>query len=109
MVKFLGFLSVFSICFVFILSISFVQRMFVKAYSVFVFCFTLFYFCAQLALLWHKMGFQKRNPVCCTSFMGSKGSTYDGSFTSVVQEPIRPYLWRSPVFCLIIADNGRQI
>jgi hypothetical protein len=31
------------------------------------------------------MGFQKRNPVCCISFMGSKGSTYERSFTTVVQ------------------------
>jgi hypothetical protein len=104
-------LSVLNTCFIFIIRVSFVQRMFVKAHSVLVFYFIFIYFCAQLGLLWHKIGFQKLNPVlvCCTSFTGSKGSTYDDSFTSVVQEPIRPDLRRSPVFYIITADSGRQI
>jgi hypothetical protein len=31
------------------------------------------------------MGFLNRNPVSCTPFMGRKGSTYEGSFATVVQ------------------------
>jgi hypothetical protein len=62
---------------------------FVKTYSMLVFYFIVIYFCAQLTLC-HKIDSHKRKPVFFTSVMGSKGSTYGGLFTIVVQQPFRP-------------------